>query len=50
MKSWDEGLEFRTLLEADVEVDNSTLDDAFDLHRSLRNLQQVFDQIDDITV
>jgi adenylosuccinate lyase len=50
MMAWDDGLEFRTLLEGDAEVDNSVLDDAFDLQRSLRNLNYVFDQLDDITV
>jgi len=50
MKAWDDGLEFRALLEDDDDVDNSVLDEAFDLGRSLRNLQHVFDQLDDITV
>lgn len=50
MKSWDEGLDFRTLLEDDHEVDNAVLDDAFDLDRSLRNLHQVFGQLDEINV
>jgi len=48
MRSWDEGLDFRTLLEADDEVDNAVLDDAFDLRRSLSNLHLVFDQLDEI--
>jgi len=48
MRSWDEGLDFRTLLEADDEVDNDVLDDAFDLRRSLRNLDHVLDQVDRI--
>ena len=38
MRAWDEGIDFRTLLEADPDVDNDVLDDAFDLRRSLRNL------------
>jgi adenylosuccinate lyase len=46
MRAWDEGLDFRTLLEADDEVDNSVLDDAFDLRRSLSNLNIVFAQLD----
>lgn len=46
MQAWDEGLDFRTLLEADDEVDNSVLDDAFDLRRSLSNLNIVFAQLD----
>ncbi|RLE19995.1 MAG: adenylosuccinate lyase [Actinobacteria bacterium] len=49
MKAWDEGLDFRKLLEADDEVDNAVLDEAFDLDRSLRNLQQVFGQLDKIS-
>ncbi len=48
MRSWDEGLDFRTLLEADADVDDSVLDDAFDLGRSLRHLSTVLDQVDDI--
>jgi len=46
MRAWDEGCDFRTLLEADDDVDDAVLDDAFDLRRSLRNLPQVFDQLD----
>ena len=46
MQAWDEGTDFRTLLEADPEVDNSLLDDAFDLRRSLSNLHVVFAQLD----
>ena len=46
MRAWDEGTDFRTLLEADDEVDNAVLDDAFDLRRSLRNLDKVFAQLD----
>ncbi len=49
MRAWDEGLDFRTLLEADDEVDNSVLDDAFDLRRSLKNLDRIFAQVDDLT-
>ena len=48
MQAWDEGLDFRTLLEADDEVDDAVLDAAFDLGRSLRNLDRVFTQLDDI--
>jgi len=50
MKAWDEGRDFRTLLEADDEVDNSMLDEAFDLRRSLANLDRVFAQLDTIDV
>jgi adenylosuccinate lyase len=46
MRAWDESLDFRTLLEADDEVDNAVLDDAFDLRRSLSNLDRVFAQLD----
>jgi adenylosuccinate lyase len=49
MASWDEGRDFRTLLEADPEVDDSLLDEAFDLERSLENLSNVFDQLDAIS-
>jgi adenylosuccinate lyase len=48
MKAWDEGRDFRSLLEADGEVDNSMLDAAFDLERSLGNLDVVLDQVDQI--
>ena len=50
MHAWDEGLDFRTLLEADDDVDNAVLNDAFDLRRSLSNLGQIFDQVDAIEV
>jgi len=46
MQAWDDGIDFRTLLEADDEVDDDVLDDAFDLRRSLSNLGHVFDQLD----
>ena len=46
MTSWDEGRDFRELLEADDEVDDATLDEAFDLSRSLRNLHLVFERLD----
>jgi adenylosuccinate lyase len=48
MRAWDDGTDFRALLEADPEVPNDLLDDAFDLRRSLRNLDVVFDQLDAI--
>jgi adenylosuccinate lyase len=50
MQAWDEGTDFRALLEADDDVDNAVLDDAFDLRRSLSNLGRVFDQLDAIDV
>ncbi|WP_394937168.1 adenylosuccinate lyase [uncultured Ilumatobacter sp.] len=50
MQAWDEGTDFRALLEADSDVDNAVLDDAFDLRRSLSNLGRVFDQLDAIDI
>ena len=50
MQAWDDGTDFRALLEADSDVDNAVLDDAFDLRRSLSNLGRVFDQLDAIDV
>ena len=46
MRAWDEGIDFRSLLEADDDVDNRVLDDAFDLRRSLSNLDRVFTHLD----
>jgi adenylosuccinate lyase len=48
MKSWDEGIDFRSLLEADDDVDNSMLDDAFDLQRSLGHLDRLMANLDTI--
>jgi len=50
MKAWDEGLDFRTLLEADSEVDDASLDEAFDLQRSLRHLDRLMANLDAIDV
>jgi adenylosuccinate lyase len=50
MAAWDEGHDFRTLLEADDDVDDSTLDAAFDLDRSLKNLDRVFAQLEAIEI
>ena len=50
MQAWDEGTDFRALLEADSDVDNAVLDDAFDLRNSLSNLGRVFDQLDSIDI
>jgi adenylosuccinate lyase len=50
MHAWDDGVDFRSLLEADEEVDNSVLDAAFDLRRSLSNLGQIFDELDAIEI
>jgi adenylosuccinate lyase len=48
MKAWDEGIDFRTLLEADPDVDDGMLDDAFDLDRSLGHLDRLMANLDDI--
>jgi adenylosuccinate lyase len=48
MRAWDEGIDFRTLLEADDEVPDDVLDAAFDLRRSLQNLDKIFDELDAI--
>ena len=48
MRAWDEGRDFRSLLEADPEVDDALLDEAFDLRRSLRNLDHVLSRLDAI--
>lgn len=54
MQAWDEGRDFRGLLEADPDVDAgqlaAVLDEAFDLRRSLRHIGEVFDQLDAIDV
>jgi adenylosuccinate lyase len=50
MRAWDEGTDFRALLEADPEVPDELLDEAFDLRRSLSNLDVVFAQLDGIGV
>jgi adenylosuccinate lyase len=52
MRAWDEGRDFRSLLEADAEVEpvRSVLDVAFDLQRSLRHIGEVFEQLDAIDV
>lgn len=48
MRAWDEERDFRSLLEADGEVDDALLDRAFDLDRSLSDLDRVFAALDDI--
>ena len=47
MRSWEEEMDFRELLESDPDVtlDGEALDGAFDLARSLRNLDRVFEAI-----
>jgi adenylosuccinate lyase len=48
MTAWNEGRDFRTLLDADPEVavPAGVLDKAFSLERSLRNVGAVFDALD----
>ncbi len=47
LQAWEEGSDFRSLLEADAEVtlDATELDAAFDLGRSLRNVDAVFEAL-----
>jgi len=49
MRCWDEGVEFRSLIEDDPEVrdvaDRVDLDAAFDLKRALGNATLVFDRL-----
>ena len=50
MSAWDTGTDFRTLLERDPEMtlDKETLDEAFDLERSLRHLDRVAAALDEL--
>jgi len=50
MKAWDDGRSFRELIEADprAAVTADSLDDAFDLTRSLRNIGATFDALDNV--
>jgi adenylosuccinate lyase len=53
MRAWDEGTDFRALIESDPDVaalDTTVLDAAFDLDRSLRNVHAVFDALDDLEI
>ena len=50
MRALDEGVDFRKLLEFDPDVGQIDLDAAFDLSRSLRHLDQIFDRVDDIVI
>jgi adenylosuccinate lyase len=50
MRAWDEQADFRKLLEGDPDVSAIDLDDAFDLSRSLRHLDQIFGWLDDIVI
>jgi adenylosuccinate lyase len=46
-RAWDEGIDFRALLEADPEVDlaPAELDEAFDVHALLRHVDVVFERL-----
>jgi adenylosuccinate lyase len=50
LSAWDEGRSFRTVLEEDPDVilDKAALDEAFDLHRSLRRTDRVFEALDEV--
>jgi adenylosuccinate lyase len=50
MAAWEQGKDFRTLLEGDPEVtlDAEALDRAFDLGLALRNTGRVFDYLEDV--
>ena len=50
MKAWDEGRDFRALLEADDEVNGVDLDAAFDLRRSLSHLDSLIGNLDAIAL
>jgi adenylosuccinate lyase len=47
LRAWEDGTDFRTLLDGDAEVTlgAAELDDAFDLARSLRNVDAVFEAL-----
>jgi adenylosuccinate lyase len=50
MRAWDERCSFRGLLEKDerVTVDQTMLDQAFDVRRSLRHVDRVFAALDEL--
>lgn len=50
LAAWEHGTDFRTLLEADPEInlDSAALDEAFDLARSLRHIERVGAALDQI--
>jgi len=52
MRAWDEGRSFRQLLNDDsrITVDPAVLDNAFDVHRSLRHVPIVFEALADLSV
>ena len=51
MAAWEQGKDFRTLLEGDpeVSVDAEVLDEAFDLGRALRHVGRVFDHLERVS-
>ena len=49
MTVWDGDRGFRELLADDPDVDDSVLDEAFDLDRSLKNLSNVFAELERIS-
>lgn len=53
LRAWDEGLDFRELVERDAEVsqrlDTSTLGRAFDLDDALRHVETIFDRLGELT-
>ncbi|MGI9643731.1 MAG: adenylosuccinate lyase [Ilumatobacteraceae bacterium] len=46
MRAWEDGTDFRGLLEADADVDPEVLDEAFDLERSLRHAGDLFEWLE----
>ena len=52
MSAWEQGLDFRSVLEADPDVtlDEATLDDAFDVRRALRHLVRFGAALDAIEI
>jgi adenylosuccinate lyase len=50
MRAWDEQVDFRSLLAADPDAGSVDFDAAFDLSRSLRHLDQIFDRLDEIVI
>ncbi len=53
LRAWDEGVDFRALVEADLEIasrlDPSALDEAFDLREALRHVDVLFERLDALT-
>lgn len=48
LRSWDERIGFRDVLESEHDLDAAVLDEAFDLDRSLANLGPVHDRLDEL--